>query len=368
VLIKGGFGSGKSHALSFLAHTAAQQGFVVSRISINKETPLSNPDKLFCALAESAELPDRSGAGLFEAGHALSVESDGFKALELWSRSEQDLDTRLSATLQLYRLGRRNYEMRDQILRFWSGDPLGVSFVKSCMKSMGMPCHGPLRTVPSRQLGFQRPRFASRLLRAAGYSGWVWLIDEVETIASYSLLQRMRSYSQIGIMLGESSSLDCPGVVPVVAITDDFESYVLRDKRDAVFMPEYFRQRCQIGVEDPKSPPQAGILAIKSSGILLEALGDSDVEELYFKIREMYRVAYNWDPPKNDFRTSASSTTIRQRIKYWVTAWDIQRLVGPAEFQIEAQPIEYKYIESLPDETERSNDESMIEEIMRGLG
>src|SRR5262245_8906679 len=75
LLIKGGFGSGKSHTLSFLANIALQRGFVVSRICINKETPLSDPDKLFRALAESAQLPDRSGAaGLFEAGHKLAVD------------------------------------------------------------------------------------------------------------------------------------------------------------------------------------------------------------------------------------------------------------------------------------------------------
>src|SRR4051794_13700604 len=39
--LAGGFGTGKSHMLGYLAEVARQQGFVVSRIVISKETPLS---------------------------------------------------------------------------------------------------------------------------------------------------------------------------------------------------------------------------------------------------------------------------------------------------------------------------------------
>ena len=331
LLIKGGFGSGKSHALSFLANTAAGQGFVVSRISINKETPLSDPDRLFRALAESAELPDRSGVGLFEAGQKLVVGSEGFNALELWTRGEKDLDARFSSTLQLFRLGRRNYEMRDQILRFWCGDPLGVNYVKSCFRELGMPHRGPIHSVRARQLGFQRPRFTSRLLRAAGYSGWVWLVDEIELIGSYSLLQRMRSYSQIGTLLGEKSVLDCPGVVTVLAITDDFESAVIKGKQDSVNIPQYFRTRCEMGLEDPRCRPEAGIAAIQSSGMRLDPLRDADVDDLHSKVREMYQSAYNWAPPKGDRTPFPGSTTVRQRIKYWVTSWDFRLCAGICE-------------------------------------
>ena len=39
----GGFGTGKSHLLGYLAEVARQQGFVVSRVVVSKETPLSHP-------------------------------------------------------------------------------------------------------------------------------------------------------------------------------------------------------------------------------------------------------------------------------------------------------------------------------------
>jgi hypothetical protein len=368
LLIKGGFGVGKSHTLSYLADAAAERGFVVSTISINKETPLSDPEKLFYALANSAELPDRSGAGLFEAGQRLAAESEGFKELERWARSCDELDGRFVASLQLFRLGRRNYEMKDQILRFWCGDPLGVSYVRSRLRELGIPSRGSLRTTYAREMGFQRARFASRLLRAAGYAGWVWLIDEVELVGSYSMLQRMRSYCQIGLMLSDKTELDCPGVVPVLAITDDFDSAVIRGKQDSFTMPNYFRERCQWNKENRDCPPQLGISVIQSSALLLHSLRDADADALHSKLRDLYGAAYNWLPSADNSYPFTSSTTVRQRIKHWITAWDIQRLVSSVEVDLEVEPLEYNYLEPVPaDDPLQANDEALIDEIMKAL-
>jgi len=49
LLFAGGFGAGKSHLLGFLREVALQQNFVVSSVSISKETPLSAPLAVFTA-------------------------------------------------------------------------------------------------------------------------------------------------------------------------------------------------------------------------------------------------------------------------------------------------------------------------------
>ena len=43
----------------------------------------------------------------------------------------------------------------------------------------------------------QRFRFVPRLMAAAGYKGWIVLLDEVELIGRYSLLQRAKSYAEV---------------------------------------------------------------------------------------------------------------------------------------------------------------------------
>jgi hypothetical protein len=47
--------------LGYLAEVARQQGFVVSRVVVSKETPLSHPGHVLAAALRDAALPDRAG-------------------------------------------------------------------------------------------------------------------------------------------------------------------------------------------------------------------------------------------------------------------------------------------------------------------
>lgn len=365
MVIKGGFGSGKSHTLTFLSDLALKSGYVASRISINKETPLSNPDKLFRALAESAMLPDRAGLGLLEAGQQLVADSDTYRELERWAVSRSDFDGRFGACLKLFRLARRDYEARDQIIRFWSGERVGVPWVRGRLRDAGAAVAGPLPTVRLRELGRQRAQFASRMLRTVGYRGWVWLVDEVELIGSYSLLQRMRSYSEIGRMMKDDSDLDCPGAVCVLAITDDFDTAVIRGKGDLSTMPAYFAEQCQYGSEERRNNPQIGIKAIQTTGLLLDQVRTDEAGELNEKLRTLYRAAYGWDPPQSTSKDRLSSTTVRQRIKRWIATWDLQRLLPGVNADVETEKFDYDYInQEIEGPSEKPNDEGLIDEIL----
>ena len=58
------FGSGKSHLLEHLQDIALGSNFVCSKVVISKETPLYDLAKLYRAAIDSAQVPDRVGAGL----------------------------------------------------------------------------------------------------------------------------------------------------------------------------------------------------------------------------------------------------------------------------------------------------------------
>lgn len=51
--------------------------------------------------------------------------------------------------------------------------------------------------MPARELARQRFRFLSRLMVAAGFDGWVLLLDEAELIGRYTPRQRGRSYAEL---------------------------------------------------------------------------------------------------------------------------------------------------------------------------
>lgn len=129
MLIEGGFGSGKSHLLEFLQYIALGERFVCSKVVIGKETPLHDPVKLFRSAIESAVLPDgRRGDAITEIATELDPRAGGTcTPQEFVGRSSDGLNARFGATLYLYtHLERSEDGLGDSIVRFWSGDKLGL--------------------------------------------------------------------------------------------------------------------------------------------------------------------------------------------------------------------------------------------------
>ena len=79
----GGFGTGKSHLLGYLAEVARQQGFVVSRVVVSKETPLSHPGHVLAAALRDAVLPDRPDAPIAACVAALRERPEALDAMEI---------------------------------------------------------------------------------------------------------------------------------------------------------------------------------------------------------------------------------------------------------------------------------------------
>ena len=79
----GGFGTGKSHLLGYLAEVARQQGFVVSRVVVSKETPLSHPGHVLAAALRDAALPDRPDAPIAACVSALRERPEALDAMDI---------------------------------------------------------------------------------------------------------------------------------------------------------------------------------------------------------------------------------------------------------------------------------------------
>jgi hypothetical protein len=85
MLIKGDFGTGKSHCLEYFRELALDRRFVVSRIYVNKETPLHDPVKLFQGAADGVSLPSRTGPAFLEIANQLVFNSQPFREFERWA-------------------------------------------------------------------------------------------------------------------------------------------------------------------------------------------------------------------------------------------------------------------------------------------
>ena len=123
----GGFGAGKSHLLGYFAEVARQQDFVVSRVVISKETPLSHPGHVLAAALRAAALPDRPDDPTAACVVRLRERPEALDALELAvGTTEPAFPPIFAACLFLLRRASTTPEVLHRIARFWAGAKVGI--------------------------------------------------------------------------------------------------------------------------------------------------------------------------------------------------------------------------------------------------
>jgi len=332
LLLGAGFGEGKSHLLTHLGHLATSAGYVVSPVVISKETPLHDPAKVLRAAIASAVGPDGSRDVIAEAASALDPDNQAYGDLLRWLRGPgRDLNERFEATLLLHqRLGTDaaggDEEFVDTIVRFWSGDPLPVPDLRRQLKAIGEGKTFTFSPVRARELARQRLRFLPRLLRAAGRPGWVVLLDEVELIGRYSLLQRGRAYAELARWLdGEPDDTGEP-VVVVAAMTDDFEAAVLTGKNDREVLPTRLRDKQTDEYAEMASLAEAGMRHIERDLVRLVPPDAAELDRAYATLKTLHGAAYGWEPTDVPGLERLGATRMRQYVRAWINEWDLVRM------------------------------------------
>jgi len=338
LLLAGGFGSGKSHLLDYFAHLAVERNFVCSRVVISKETPLFDPVKMFNAAIEGTIVPRLSGEAVREIVQRLKPNSRIYSEFFAWANSaESGLSDLFRATILLHdRLG-NDPEMVDAITNFWSGEQITISRVRQALKQIGSLELFTLRTVKSRELALQRFQFSSRLIRAAGYSGWVLLIDEVELVGRYSLLQRAKSYAELARWMGRVEGESCPGLLTVAAITDDFGLAVLEEKRDRELLGERLRAKGTDEYETLAGRAETGMRIIEREPLLLERPDIETLARTYQLLKEIHGRAYQWTPPEIRTADASIRRSLRSYVRRWVNDWDLRRLYPGTELSTDVE-------------------------------
>ncbi len=332
MLLGAGFGEGKSHLLTHLGHLATSAGFVVSTVVISKETPLHDPAKMLRAMVESAVAPDGARDVVAEAAAALDTDSDGYAELVRWLRGPgRDMSELFDATLLLHqRLGSdapgADEEFLDTIVRFWSGDRMLMPELRRQLKAVGEAKTFNVAPVRVRDLARQRLRFLPRLLRATGSAGWVVLLDEVELIGRYSVLQRGRSYAELARWLDGGPGGETEPLVVVAAITDDFDAAVLSGKKDRESLPTRLRDKQTEEYAEMAGLAETGMRHIERDLVRLDTPDAAELERAYRTLRELHRSAYGWEPPDVAGLEQLGATRMRQHVRAWINEWDLVRL------------------------------------------
>ena len=330
VLFSGNFGSGKSHLLTHLERLALSRGFVCSRVAISKETPLYDLGKVFKSAVENARMPGRQGRMIEELLSALDWKSERSARFFQWADATSrtaELSRMFPASLLVYeRLG--DPEINSRIEAFWAGDRIKMADINEGLRQVGQKKNYYFRAPTAAKLPPQRLRFATALIRAAGYRGWVILLDEIEVVGYYSLLQRGRSYAELARWLAPGAGDACPGLVAAGTVIDAFHLEVISPdgKQDC----DYVRPKMEASrYADLAARAEAGMRLLDDrSCIPLEAPTDEDVRGTIEKLRRIYSDAYDWEAPTVTVTSGGAGT--RERMRYWVRAsiieWDLMRI------------------------------------------
>lgn len=367
MLVTGDFGSGKSHLLEHFQHVALEQNFVCSKIVVGKETPLYDLAKLYRVAMQEAAVPNKMGAALAEIAASLDFDSQGYEDFSRWVHGQNgSLSTQFEAALYLFQHGGADQEVRDRIVRFWSGDRIGVAELRRWLKDIGEAASYKVDKTPARELALQRYYFVPRLAIAAGYSGWVLFIDEVELVARYSLRQRARSYAEIARWLGGLAGFSVPGLTCVLTVAGAFESVIFDEKKDDERIPNKLRAIGRESDELLASQAEMGMRLFLQNKLPLERPSPDVIRQTFDKLRSTYASAYGWAPP-SDYIEPDPTARMRQHVKRWITEWDLMRLYPDYKPDIETSQLGPSYTE-MPELEASSEDSPDQSELAEPLG
>ena len=354
MVIEGEFGSGKSHVLEYLQNLALEANFICSRIVISKETPLYHPVRLYYSAIESAEVPNKRGEVFSEIASGCDVWTPRYKGLVDWANNpESPIDSRFAATLLLYERMSSDMELGHRMTRFWTGDPIGIGELKKYLQEAGFGGQFTFGRVSAAELALQRFQFASRLMQAAGYAGWILLIDEVELIGRYAVNQRAKSYAEVARLMNMGDGQLLPGLGTVLALTNDFREEVLEKKGDTIKLPEKLRAKQTDADRNLADKAEKGMELLQSERIPLGHLSSDMIQEAHQTIRGLHLKGHGWHMWDNASESGVDfvpGTSMRKYVKSWVTQWDCLRLYPGEECEIEASTWQSSYEEPQHDQ------------------
>ncbi len=344
MLISGDFGAGKSHLLSYLESQAVSQGFVCSRIVISKETPLYRLDRVFKSAVDNGRIPNQTGQLMEELGNRLDPRSDEYERFFRWADFENNGLSRMFPASLVVHERSDDPELHSKIRAFWSGDRIKVSEIKDGLRQVSQLQNFNFKAPKAGELAASGLKFASELIKGAGYPGWVVLLDEIELVGSYSLLQRARSYAELARWLGKLTDEQYPGLVVVGTVTADYVGRILEPsgKNDHDYVGPRLRARSDDAVA---ARAEAGMRSLERDATLLEPLTDEGVNGTIEQLRRVYSAAYDWDAPPAGVtaRGGGYQARMRYKIRAAINEWDLQRLFPGASPETVDTEFQYDY-------------------------
>ena len=249
-------------------------------------------------------------------------------------------------------------QLLNEINLFWSGERIQLKSVREGLRHVGQLQGYPFRAPVSRDMPPQKLRFVLELIKAAGYRGWVILMDEIELVANYSVLQRARSYAELTRWMGQALEEKYPGLVVVGTMTADLPAVVLDDKEDRDKAVPRLRARGRAEDLLTAARAETGMRLLDREVRNLAEPDEEMLLHLYSQLKSIHSEAYGWDAPEiNCDIGRGAPARIRSYVRRWINEWDLRRLYPETEPEIEETELTFSYEEDTTLEQAHSEDD-----------
>lgn len=305
-VIRAHYGEGKTHLMHALASLAWEANWVVSMVSVSKETPLDSPDRIYPKVVMNAVRPGSNQAGLEE------IVLEALRGPHLLTESRDvPMSDRVRALLD--NLVRQDAGM-DELMADLHGQFMSLAELKrihreNFTKSLKIPTSRIRDDIPS--------YFAlvDWLIGRAGYRGWLLLLDEVELMGKFGRGARARSYATMGRMLqglGERT-------ISVWAVAANFQNDVIIQRHDLEQAPAWLLGR-------PKEADDAAAAQVAleelSAARPLSRPNAGQIKQMVERVYALHQEAYSWSPPVPEDRfydvVGEHIETTDARLRLWI--------------------------------------------------
>lgn len=342
LVLAANYGDGKSHLLKYLQTIAERDGFVTAYLVVSPEMPLGRPHVVLQSLAEAAEAPHVTGKAL-RGLVAQQRAADVFGGLRRWVEAVE-LEDRFAAMLLLFAEYWVDEELRQQILDDIEGKPLKLTEIRKRLKALGRQEIFQLQAGRQAALAHSRLRLYGQICRACTGAGLVVFFDELERLVLFTRKQRFAAYQEIGWWCRRAAE-EASGIVPVFAMTRGLvEEAIDGGKLDA-------QEFGAIGADlDPehKALGEAGLELLQAKPLGLQPPTPEQLDDIEYRVHQLYGEAYDTQPAELP-ATQVIYTSLRQRIRSWITGWDLQRHDPAHRPNVLAEEVEFDEHE-VPDE------------------
>jgi hypothetical protein len=305
-IVRANYGEGKTHVLNSLWGLAEDGNWVVSQVSLSRETPLDRLEQLYPKLMENTYVPGSRQPGITRVVTAALDEMHLLAELR-----ELDLAPRVSALVD--NLISHNEGMPELMAdvegRFLSTTELKQIYRKNYAKPLKLP-----RSTIRNDI-YDYFRLIDWLIKKAGFAGWLILFDEVELIGKLGKGARCRAYGQMGRLIAGSLS----HTATVWAVASNFNSDVLQARGDREEAARYLAARPK---DETLAPYAEEAIDALLEAKMLDPLSKTQVRGLISQIYQLHLDAYGWQAPFSEEELYEQIRTLTPtqdtRVRTWV--------------------------------------------------